>query len=70
MTVVYFDQQTGAPQAFRWSKSFFDAKASYSVFFPSQMEKKKGKPKKIQEKHFKYALSSFFPFVTEKLVLA
>ena len=30
--VVYFDQQTGAPQAIRWSKSFFMLKQLFTSF--------------------------------------
>ena len=31
--VVFFDQQMGAPQAVHWSKSCFDAKTTFSIFF-------------------------------------
>ena len=35
--VVYFDQQTGAPHAVRWPKSFFDAKTTFYVLFSHKM---------------------------------
>ena len=41
--VVYFDQQTGAPHAVRWSKSFYDAKTTFSVNFYDKMFKKSKK---------------------------
>ena len=65
--VVYFDQWVGAPHAFCWSKSFFYAKTSCPIYFPSNTGKKKTAPKK--NFRFPFFFLSFFPFVKEKDVL-
>ena len=39
LCVVYFDQQTGAPHAVSWSKSFFDANTTFSANFYDKMLK-------------------------------
>ena len=31
LCVVYFDQRTGAPHAFHWSKYFFEAETTFSI---------------------------------------
>ena len=46
LETTYFNQPTGAPHTVCWSTNFFDAKTSFSVFFPSQMEKRKKKRKR------------------------
>ena len=44
--VVHFDQQTGAPHAVCWSKSFVLALKQVFPFFLTQTGKKEGKHKK------------------------
>ena len=56
--VVYFDQQKGAPQAIRWSKSFVFAFKQFFLMFPPIMEKKE-KERKAAQKH---AINIFFYF--------
>ena len=48
MSVVYFNQQTGAPQAFRWSKSIF---LTLKQLFTSLTEQNKEKRKESRQKH-------------------
>ena len=73
---MYFDQRTGAPHAVCWSKSFFDAKTTFSVNFYHKMFRK---PQKVTIKHVKKGVYQrlgvtffvyFVPLVTKNVVLA
>ena len=62
VAVVYFDQETGAPHAIRWSKSFvFALKQAFSYFSVTNRKKKqKRKESRTKTCNFPQELTSFW----------